>query len=663
MPSIPKADICPELPTWASKEIANLTVAIARTTRGLDPSAAAKALKDAVAEDLAKNGAAIAKAASEGIGSEYTQKLIKASVDTILEEISKTFPESKNVVQKIKNLSDFSFSLIQIVINMTDNSPLTIASKVKGFITDEINERRSLTNSAIDKVAELNSALRVIKSRGPIIEKLDEGMSDASSYLSAAEILLLSVRTKLKKKILDTPSLEGAKSNLKSALEALSPLDVDLEGLSVSTNEEVIELYNAGYPEIDIELRLLKSKYTNRFDYSDEAIEELQEYGMSDGVVKVFKTLEFRARVEEPEQILLGKVRRIVSELREILEDLSDKSIRIAQLLNNYLTIILYMDTPKNEETNSQDLYFRLIDNVRFRVSSVAQKIENARNFNTKKRSTGVEQDQITDIDEWIAEIVAIMSVLELVRLQVYEEKKLNSTPANTAFYEAYEDSVEAFNNDPNYSFEQEEIEEKLGFQDGLTIIEQSISNAQSMVTATKQEEIDYMYELQEANIESLRAIAESMTIYEDVILKHLAIYSPEPDVSSRIEQIIKLMQTLGFDRLKDKLLDGDLEELYNMATDEATYLGAASKCVKNLAEKAITEEEKRKFLNVALKLDRTNRTRFLGRVQVSLKSIQALKALKDRVLDIESTIRSLVQLVTEQAKRAIDDVASQGGI
>lgn len=661
--SIPKADICPELPQWATQEITNLTAAVARVTRGLDPASLAKSLLDSAAEDITTNGAAAAKAASEGIGSEYTQKLIKSSVDAILEEITKTFPEANNVVQKIKNFSDISFSLIQIVINMTDNSPLVIASKVKKTIIDEIGIRRQEFKTVIAKIEELNATLAVLRSRGPIIGSIVSGMANTVQHLDNAESYLMTMRTKLIKKILDTPSLNNAKASLMSALETLSPLDTTISGTTISTNEELADLYYSGVSEIDIKIKLLNAKYTQRFNYSDDAIRELRNIGMSESVETIFRTLQFKAQNSDPSQVLLGKIRRTVSELTEVSGSLLTRSTRIARLLNNYLTISLYLDKPKNQETNAQDLYYRIIDNLRSRISKLKSKIINARENSYVKRTPGVKQDQVSDIEYWIAEIVAMLAVLDIVKMNVYEEKKINSTPANTIYYTAYENSVKKFEDDKTYNFELSEIEDKLAFIAGADLVDSSIANAQAMALSTEQEEINQLFGMQQINLISLKSIGDSMEVYENIIISYLNIYTPEPDVSSKIDSIIKMMEALGFDRLKDKFLEGDLEELYNMVTDEATYLGAASKCIKSMAEKAETEAEKKKFMKVALKLDKTNRTRFLGRVHVSTKSIQALRELKDRVVEVEGIIQSLIGMSTNLAKTATENIKSVGGI
>lgn len=638
---IPKTKVCPQISEWASKEVLRLNSSLVRIVRGIDPSVAFKALEDAVANDVVKNAGNIAKAAAEGMGSEFTQKLIKAAVDEILNEVMATFPETRDILSKVKNYHDMIFSIVQIVFTMIEEGPLAVASRTKRYTKEEIAKRSDQLSRLSSKYQELVVICKDVQKNGPIFTKVMTGALEASKNLAKADSYLLNVRVKLLKKIIDIPTLSNAKDELFNAIKALSPLDADLNKNAITTNKELLEMLNLGYSDIDIKIRLLNASAINSFDFSEKALEELREAGMSKGVERVFIGIQNRKKAT-PNQMLIANARRIAGDIRDILDEVQKSSNRIVNLVENYLTVELYLDKPKVVDTHANDFYVRIVDSVRERILKVSNRIV-AATTPRKERITSRE-DYITDIESWITEIASLLSVLELIKNGMYEDKKQNTNPTNKFYYKAYEDSVAAFNATGKYD-DIDEITTAVGFKNGISLSYELLGLLQAVPMSSSQKDIDNLIKLIDASNITLLAYIAALKNEEKEVTKFLDIFNPEPSIPPIFDQMMQIIQLMGMDRLFDQVTDGNLECLFNISPNMASYSGAASECLKNMARSASTEVERTNLLNAAKKIDKSDRIRMLGNVQLSNRSIAALKNLQNRILEIESLMKGLINI------------------
>ena len=199
---------CPSVQLYTTKEVAKLQLAVTRIVQGLDPSSALKAMKDAVVDDFTKNAANFAKAAAEGIGSEFTQQLIKGIFDQVLNEVISALPpgEARTVAQKVQSLADINFSMIQLALQLADTSPLVMASKAKKAFIDVLDEREV----EIDKTIALCKQLRQIVSAAEanvaatsvdktIAAKVEKSYGDAKTKIQDADKALLKVQAGIAK--------------------------------------------------------------------------------------------------------------------------------------------------------------------------------------------------------------------------------------------------------------------------------------------------------------------------------------------------------------------------------------------------------------------------------------------------------------------------------
>jgi hypothetical protein len=640
--TIPSELVCPQLTTWGTKEVALLNVSLQRTARGLDPSVAMKALRDSVATDLASNATNIAKAAVEGLGSEFTRGLIKAAVDEVIEQISANFPETRNIVSKIQNITDNVFSIIQILFTLADNSPLTIAAKTKGYIQEDFTYRDNYVTNVSARIDTLLDLCKSIKTSGPISETVKTSAYSAVSKLNSANSHLDNVRVKMLRKIIDLPSLENAKSELKSALQILSPLDEKLDGDAVTTNEEIIELIDLGYDDITIELKILRAASINSFDFSANAVAQLTEAGMSERVKRVFLSIKGRHE-KTPEQIVAGKIRKEIQDILDDTDSITSYSSRIIEMIENYQTIRIYLDTPKQQDTHAQGLYVRIIDYTRSKIASLVKRMEQAANYDGKTRP-GEKQERITDIESWISEIAALLSTLELIKKGMYNDKKINSKPINTVYFNAYESSVDAMEGDDNLDT-LDTINNFVGFSDGIDVVYEIIGVAQAVTQSLTQSDVDFQVNKLESKVNVFKAFVTSLKRNVATVNGYLDLYSPTPEASATFDKIFELLDLTGMDRLRDELLKGNMQCLLDMDPEMASYAGSAAQCIRYMARQAANEYEKSKFLKAAKKIDGINRAKILGKVHLSDRSFASVKYLKDRILQIQSLIKNLLNV------------------
>lgn len=659
---------CPQVQIYVARETARLTESVQRVFRGLDSTAAAKALKDAIVSDVTDNATKIAKATAEGLGSEFTQNLLKGVIDQVLGEISTNFPETRDVIGAIKSFSDISFSLIQTVLVLAEKSPLTMATRAKRNLQDRISQRNTEIDNLEGLLTQLRDLIREVVKRKPIGTTVSTTFQSASDKLAAADSDLTKVRAGLVKKVLETTSLSSAIVNLEAAMKALSPLEEQMSRTAVTTNAEIIELLQSGFGDSEINKAILASNGLHSFDYEESSITALTEAGMSDNVKRVFLSVKNAKAPQDPDTILFNKIKSKLAEINTSIDKIGAYNVAIPRLLSVYISIKEHLETPKPQETNAQSFYLKIVDSSKARIQKLIGLIGASKAVvDFKKRPTKEEQES-TQIDAWIAEIVAIISILELVQQGFYNEKRLNANPVNTQFYNAYEKSLEYLNRDKRIVTSTTfrwtnatQATERLGFDTGLKRAQEVSAYGRSILNAKSKSDLDNLLARINATLLLLKNEQKNLAAYEIDVQSCLNQYSPEPEIPRIFELLDNFISQAGFDRLADKLLEGDIGDVLNCTPEVASYAGAAAKCLRDLAEQATNEFERAKFEKEAVNISRKERSRLLGNVNISMRSATALTSLQRRLLDIGNLMKNLFDQALSNFNE--DSLAGPGSI
>lgn len=662
---MPKLTDCPPVQFYTTKEVAKLQLAVTRIVQGLDPSSALKAMKDAVVSDFTENAAKFAKAAAEGIGSEFTQKLIKGIFDQVLDEVISALPpgEARTIAQKVQSLADINFSMIQLALQLADTSPLVMASKAKKAFIEIVVER----DEEIQKTITLCKELRQIVTRaeqaaaannvdGTIAAKVEKSYGDAKTKLQSADEALLKVQAGILKKVVDGANLDSAKSLLTEALQILSPLDQQLDSEGITTNEELIGLLRANVSDADIVTKLYKASGVNSFKYDSASIDTLRQEGMSNYVERIFMSLQHVPKKEDPVQIVWKKAKDKITEINQQIQKLQEYENSIPNILRNYLTIKDALEEPKAQDIHAGPMYDRVIVKCRAMISQIILKIDRSTVFLQAGARPGSNEYTTESIGSWIAELSVILSLLEVVKQGMYEEKKLNANPFNSQYYKSYENSFNSFKDSPRGWLVDTTRISNLSFQGGIETITLLAGGAHAAIKSKSLPDIKRRLTTMDTDIKNLENLKTLLNAAETDARTHLDKYSPEPEVPELFDKLFDMVKKLGFDRVYDELVQGGLVNVLNMPPELATYIGAAAACLREKAQKANNEFERRKFEKASLKLSKKNRSRHLGKVNMSMRSVQAVKNLKARMEEIFAMVKSLFEQDIRTTDRTLTD-------
>jgi len=652
MPS--KTISCPGLEVYATREILRLSSSITRTVRGLDPSSAIDALKEAVTDDIIGNASKLAKAASEGIGSEFTQQLIRGAVVEILDSISSTFPGTRETVDKIKNFTDISFSMIQLVIQLTDKSPLMFASNAKKAYYSAVAARKELISKLSLGIESMIETGRKLQKDGPVAPRISLTISTAITNLTDAALSIDTARAAAFRKKIDMNSVTNARASLKKALNALSPLDAVMGGFAITNNDELSEAILSKIPEDDIINKINAASGINSFDFSDSAVEELLSIGMSQPIKAAFLLLKNVPKVKDPLQILLSKMNLKMIEVTDLIRLIGVESINVSQALINYQAVKKFMEQPLSAETNRSQFFQRILTTLKSRVDKLVVKLATYQEIllvPTRPSDNSIEH---IDVGKWMGDIASMMATLNIITRDMYQEKKTNESPVSSVFYTAYERSLKSLK-DSHYKWGDLDttastidlisggISSDIGFVAGINSASRAIKLVLALPGSKSSEDMTRLLTDADTELKSFKISISSLEGYEADINSHLLKFSPEPEFAGRMESLFKMINLAGFDKMFDDLNVGDITSVLSATPEIASYIGLAAACVRNLAANAANEVERAKYYDTSIELSRKERTRFLGKVSISNRSVQAVKNLTKRILDIEHMIRSLL--------------------
>lgn len=642
--------VCPHVQVFVARETIRLQSALTRTFRGLDASVAAKAIKDAVASDLIDNAGSIAKAASEGIGADFTQKLVKGVIDQVLSEISFNFPETRDIVSNIKIFGDLSFSMIQMAITLADNSPLVMASRSKRAWIETVNLRSSEIVNLRNELQGLIILAQEAESRTPIGQVMSKVFTSVSSSLDSASMSLERVEAGLVDGLLQIVPLGEAKEYLRRAMVGLSPLDETMSRTAITTNPELIELLEANFGDGDIINRLLASNGLHSFNFDEASIKELTDAGMSSNVKTIFLSLKGTKSPADPDQILFAKIKAKIATVNNVINKVDGYSVAIPNILAHFFTVKEYLEEPKPKETNARNFYDSIVKSANTRVVKLAGLIRNSKELLDSSKRPADSDLETTNVDEWIAEIASIMAMLDMLKQGMYAEKRLNANPANTIFYNAYEDALACLKRDRNLpsneTFSWDDAQARithLGFSLGIVRAQQAVAFARQTLGSKSIEDIKNLGTKARSAVLILDNEVEILEAREADVWSCLQRYSPEPSVPRLFELLDTLLSKMGFDRMADRLIQGDIKDILNCSPELASYAGAAAKCLRDKAAESSNDSDRSKFEKAAIDIDRENRTRFLGDVNVSTRSIQSIRSLQVRLEEIAGLLNNVL--------------------
>lgn len=639
---------CPDLNIYVGKEIERIQRSISRIVQGLDPSSALSILKEAVTDDLTTNAARFSKAAAEGIGSEFTQKLIKGVLDQVLDEVISQLPpgQGREVVTKLRSMTDISFSMIQLAIALSDKSPLVMASKAKKALYDTFSLREDLANAVISKLEQLRIILSSVENANStdetIAQKVNKSITNAFSKISDADRKLLSVQESLLRKLVDIDNLDGAKSDILSAIQALSPVDKSFNASAITTNEEIIDLLNANVSDSAISEQILRASGKNNFAFETEDLEDLKENGMSTSLQEIFLSVRDVPKISDPAQIIWKKVKDITLQINQDVQLLEQYESAIPRILNNYISIREALEKPKAQEIHSNEMYGRIINSVRSRLSSVMAQMTVTQTFLEANKRPTSDSFSTSSVGDWIGQLSASLSVLDIVRQGFYEEKKINANPLTSKFYEAYEKSIFSLRVSQFKWTDPVKAKEHLNFSSGIDLINSSVGTGHAILSSSSHEDAKNLLVTLDINISTLKLFQEGLVAREVDCRTHIDKYSPEPGVPDIFNKLFAMLKQLGFDRIYDQLIEGGITGVLDMPPELGSYIGAAADCLRKKAQAANNEFERRKFERASLDLDKKNRARFIGKVNMSMRSAHAVKKLQERLSEIMALIKNL---------------------
>lgn len=641
---------CPSVQLYTTNEIAKIQLSITRIIQGLDPSSALKAMKDSVVDGLSENASDFAKAAAEGIGSEFTEGLIKGIFDQVLDEVMSSLPpgEARSVADKIKGLSEINFSMIQLVLQLSESSPLVMASKAKSSFIEIVTER----SAAIKEAVAICRLLRQIVSKAElatdasttIAAKVEKSYSDASLKLEKADTALLDVYSSLSRKVVNKAGLDSAKGLLLEALQLLSPLDRQLGAASITTNQELIGLLQSNVSDTEIVQKLLKSNGVNSFDFDQESVSTLREEGMSPYVERIFISMKGFPRAPDPVQIIWKKAKDKITDINRKIQELEQYEVKIPNILNNYLTIKSALEEPKAQDIHAGPMYGRIITKCRTMISKIRSRMSVSTELIQSGSRPGKDEFSTESIGGWIAEISVILSLLETVQQGMYEDRKENSSPLNNQFFKLYENSFKSFQDSGREWTNQEKMASNLSFSSGIRTLSLIAGGAHAVLVSKNTDDIKRRLADMDKDIKMLDALLVILESNEKDAISHLDKYSPEPEVPDILNKLLSMVKGIGFDRVYDELNIGGLINVINMPPELGTYIGAAAACLRMQAQNATNEFERRKFEKAALKLSKKGKSIFLGKVNMSMRSVQAVKSLKSRLEEILSLAKNLFE-------------------
>ena len=464
-------------------------------------------------------------------------------------------------------------------------------------------------------------------------------------------------RRELPKKVVDKNNLDSAKSLITEALQILSPLDQQLDGEGITTNEELIGLLQANLPDSDIVTKLLKAGGVNSFKYDTESIETLRGEGMSTYVERIFLSLKSFPKKEDPAQIVWKKAKDKIAEINKQIEKLQVYENTIPNILKNFLTIKDALEAPKAQDIHAGPMYDRIIVKCRSMLSKIVLNIDKSTTFLQAGARPGSNEYTTESIGSWIAQLSVVLSLLEVVQQGMYEEKKLNANPLNSQYFKAYEHAFDSFKESAKGWLVDTTRIDNLSFSSGIETITLIAGGAHAAIKSKDIKDIKRRLATMDTDIKNLDALKKLMQVNEADAKTHLSKYSPEPVVPDLFDKLFDMVKQLGFDRVYDELVVGGLTNVLNMPPELATYVGAAAHCLRMKAQQANNEFERRKFEKASLKLSKKNRSRFLGKVNMSMRSVQAVKNLKARMEEIFAMVKSLF----EQDIRTVDRTLTDG--
>lgn len=665
---MPKLTDCPPVQFYTTKEVAKLQLAVTRIVQGLDPSSALKAMKDAVVSDFTENAAKFAKAAAEGIGSEFTQNLIKGIFDQVLDEVISALPpgEARTIAQKVQSLADINFSMIQLALQLADTSPLVMASKAKKAFIQIVEERDAEIQKAITLCKELRqictraeqlNAASSDSAKTTIAKEIEKSYGEVKTKLQSADEALLKVQAGIIKKVIDSANLDSAKNLINEAIRILSPLDNELDATAITTNEELIGLLRANFSDADIVTKLYKASGVNSFTYDSESIQTLRDEGMSNYVERIFISLQSVPKKEDPLAILWKQINDKTTEINKQAQILEEYENKVSNILKNYLTIKDALEAPKAQDIHAGPMYDRVIVKCRSMISKIILKIDRSTVFLQAGARPGTNEYTTRSVGSWIAELAVVLSLLDVVQQGMYEEKKLNANPLNSQYYKAYENSFDSFKNSPRGWLTDTTRASNLSFQSGVNSMRMVAGGAHSAIFSSDLADIKRILARMDTDIKNIENLKTLLNAAETDARTHLDKYSPEPEIPDLFDKLFDMVKKLGFDRVYDQLVEGGLVNVLNMPPELATYVGAAAACLREKAQQASNEFERRKFEKASLKLSKKNRSRHLGKVNMSMRSVQAVKNLKARMEEIFAMVKSLF----EQDIRTVDRTLTDG--